>query len=80
MLLAGKLASFEMIESLSSVAVPQEFQELVERHHQHVADVIARLRTIGLDGSSIEGAVDQLMARFRANLLDAIQAIGGRHV
>ncbi len=62
------------VETLYGIEVPQHLCALTERHTQHLAELIAMLRTVGMDETAIEEAVDQLIADYRVQLLDAVRA------
>lgn len=56
--------------------VPDELREVALRHQQHVAELISKLRMVGMDNHLIEQSVDQLIASYRAQLLQAVRAVG----
>lgn len=65
-----------MSDTFFGVEVPTQLREVSERHQIHIAELIAKLRSAGLHESSIEDAVDQLIANYRSHLIGAIKAIG----
>lgn len=65
-----------MTERLYGIEVPSQLSELVERHKEHISELIVMLRTVGMDEASIEKAVDQLIAEYRVQLLQAVKASG----
>lgn len=66
-----------MIEALQGTDVPAHLRELAERHKQHLAELITLLRTVGMDENAIEEAVDQLIADYRVQLLEAAKTLQG---
>lgn len=68
-----------MHESFYGVEVPDELLRVSERHQQHIGELVVTLRSAGLTEQSIEEAVDQLVASYRSQLLEAVKAIGARH-
>ncbi len=66
-----------MVDPCYGIEIPRELRDLADRHQGHIADLIERLRTVGLDDSAIESAVDQLMGTYRSQLVDAVKAVGG---
>jgi hypothetical protein len=64
-----------MLDSFYDVEVPIELRDLATRHQQHVAALISKLRSVGLDDQMIERSVDQLIASYRAELLRAVKAL-----
>ncbi len=69
-----------MTDSLYGIEVPQGLRDLADRHQRNIADLVTRLRTVGLDDDAIEVAVDQLMATYRIQLIQAVKAVGAAHV
>jgi hypothetical protein len=66
-----------MLDGFYEFPVPQELQEVASRHQQHVAELIDKLRSAGLDDRLIERSVDQLIASYRAELMGAVKALKG---
>ncbi len=66
-----------MIETLDETEIPKELYHLAERHKQHLTELITMLRTVGMDESAIEEAVDQLIAGYRVQLLAAAKTLQG---
>lgn len=66
-----------MIQPHYGIDVPQHLQDLAERHQRHIAELITMLRATGMNEISIEEAVDELIANYRAQLIAAVKAIGG---
>lgn len=64
-----------MIETLSDFDVPEQLLELVDRHKQHLIELVTKLRTVGIDEIAIEETVDQLIANYRVQLLEAAKAL-----
>lgn len=65
-----------MTEGFGDLELPPELRDLVRRHEQNVADLVNRLHAVGLDEPAIEAAVDQIMASYRTQLMEAIKALG----
>ncbi|MBB3859440.1 hypothetical protein GGQ88_000680 [Novosphingobium hassiacum] len=66
-----------MVDPYYGIEIPQELRDLADRHQGHIADLIGKLRTVGLDDNAIEIAVDQLMGTYRSQLVEAVKAVGG---
>ena len=66
-----------MLGSFYEFAIPEELQAVAARHHQHVAELITKLRSAGLVDQLIERSVDQLIASYRAELMGAVKALKG---
>jgi len=69
-----------MLDLVYGVEIPQQLQELAAGHQRHLAELVERLRTVGMGDDAIEAAVDQLIATYRTQLITAVRAIGNRHV
>lgn len=68
-----------MHESFYGVEVPDELRRVSERHQHHIGELVTTLRSAGLTEQLIEDAVDQLVASYRCQLLEAVKAIGARN-
>lgn len=66
-----------MLNKLYDLQIPDELQEVAIRHQRHVADLVSQLRSAGMDDNAIERGVDQLIASYRAELVEAIKALRG---
>lgn len=66
-----------MTDPLYGIEVPPELRDLTLRHQTHIGELVTQLRTVGLDDAAIEAAVDQLIGTYRAQLIDAVKAMGG---
>jgi hypothetical protein len=66
-----------MLDSFYEFEIPEELQQVASRHQQHVAELITRLQSAGLDDRLIEQSVDQLIASYRAELMGAVKALKG---
>ena len=55
--------------------LPDELREVATRHQQHVADLVSKLRSSGMEDILIDQAVDQLVASYRAELLEAVKSL-----
>lgn len=66
-----------MLDSFYEFRIPDELREVASRHQQHVADLISKLQSAGLDDQLIERSVDQLIASYRAELMEAVRALTG---
>ena len=64
-----------MLDSLYGFQIPDELRDVASRHQLHVAELISKLRSVGLDDHLIERSVDQLVASYRAELLRAVKAL-----
>ena len=56
--------------------IPDELRAVASRHQQHVAELVVKLRLVGMDNHLIEQSVDSLIASYRAQLLQAVRAVG----
>ena len=68
-----------MPELFYGMEVPDQLRELAERHQNHIAELVGKLRTVGMDDHAIEAAVDQLIENYRDQLVTAVKAIGATH-
>lgn len=68
-----------MLDELYGFDVPERFREVTGRHQQHVAQLVERLRSTGMDDSLVELSIDRLMASYRSELLIAIKGMGAPH-
>jgi hypothetical protein len=66
-----------MLDGFYDFKIPAELQEVASRHQQHVAELITKLRSVGLEDQIIERSVDQLIASYRAELMRAVKALKG---
>ena len=66
-----------MLDSFYDFEIPDELREVAKRHQQHVAELVSRLRSVGLDDQVIELSVDQLIASYRAELVEAVKTLRG---
>jgi hypothetical protein len=66
-----------MLDGLYDVQIPDELRDVASRHQQHIAELILKLRSVGLDDATIERSVDQLIASYRAELMRAVKALKG---
>ena len=66
-----------MLDGFYEFTIPEELREVASRHQQHVAELIGKLRSAGLDDGLIERSVDQLVASYRAELVGAVKALKG---
>lgn len=65
-----------MLNSFYDFEIPKQLQEVAARHQQHVAELVTRLEQVGMDEELIERSVDQLIASYRSQLLEAVKALG----
>lgn len=66
-------------DGFGDLDLPESLRDLARRHQEDVADLVSRLRSVGLDAVTIEAAVDQIMASYRVQLVDAMKALGLSH-
>lgn len=69
-----------MDDTYQGIEIPPGFRELTDRHQRNIANLIEQLQTVGLDHAAIEAAVDHLMITYRAQLVEAVKAVGGIRV
>lgn len=65
-----------MMDGFGDLDLPEGLRDLARRHQQNVADLVRRLREVGLDDDTIDTAVDRLMASYRVELVEALKALG----
>lgn len=65
-----------MADSLYGMDIPEGLRGLASRHQANLAELAARMRTFGLDEPAIEAAVDELIAVYRNQLIEAVKALG----
>jgi uncharacterized membrane-anchored protein len=68
-----------MLDLFYGMEIPDQLRELAERHQTHIAELVGKLRTVGMDDHAIEAAVDQLIENYRTQLISAVKVIGGPH-
>jgi hypothetical protein len=66
-----------MLDGFYDIEIPGELQAVASRHQQHIAELIAKLRSLGLEDALIERSVDQLIASYRGELMRAVKALKG---
>lgn len=64
------------MQDFYGIDVPDRFREVAGRHQRHLAELVEKLRSAGMDSGLIERSVDQLIASFRSELLKAIKGMG----
>lgn len=65
-----------MADGFYGFQIPEQLREVAGRHQEHVAELVSKLRSVGMDDNLIERSVDQLIASYRAQLLEAIKGLG----
>lgn len=60
----------------SNLEVPAELHDSVARHQAHLAELVASLRTAGLQEEMIDSSVRMLVDRYAEELTAAIRAMG----
>jgi lipase chaperone LimK len=65
-----------MLDGPYDFDIPDELKEVAARHQQHIAELVFSLRSAGMDDHLIERSVDQLIGSYKAQLLEAIKALG----
>ena len=65
-----------MLNSFYDFHIPEQLREVASRHQEHVAELVAKLKNCGMDEDLIERSVDQLIASYRSQLLEAVKALG----
>lgn len=65
-----------MMDELEGVDLPPSLRALALRHQRNIAELVGRLRDVGLDEATIEAAVDQLVESYRSQLVDTVKALG----
>lgn len=68
-----------MTEEFAGLELPPSLRDLALRHQRNIADLVGRLHEVGLDDGTIEAAVDQLVASYRSQLVDAVKALGSSY-
>ena len=70
-------ARWDVLDCFYDLSIPDELQTVAARHRQHLAELILKLRSLGFDEEAVGRSVDQLIASYRAELLEAIKTLGG---
>jgi hypothetical protein len=65
-----------MTASLTDLDLPGELRSAVLRHQQNIADLVVRLRSVGMTEAAIQHSTDQLLESYRPELARAIGALG----
>lgn len=68
-----------MTDEFEGLDLPQSLRDLAVRHQRNIAALVGRLRQVGLDDGTIEAAVDELVASYRSQLVEAVKALGLSH-
>ena len=76
MRVAFRQGTWAMMDEFEGIDLPPSLRDLAKRHQRNVADLVGRLRDVGLDEATIEAAVDQLVESYRSQLVVAVKAIG----
>jgi hypothetical protein len=66
-----------MVHSPYDFPIPDELSDVVHRHQRHISELVLKLQSIGMKDELIEQSVNQLIAAYRTQLLEAIKALGG---
>jgi hypothetical protein len=66
-----------MLDSRLGIEIPEQLREVAARHEQHITELVSQLSSYGMDAEAIERSVDQLIGSYRAELLQAMKALGG---
>jgi hypothetical protein len=61
---------------LRDIEIPEQLRAAAARHKEHVAQLVGQLRSFGMTEEAIEQSVDQLISAYRAELVEAIKALG----
>ena len=60
-----------------TVEIPPELRVSVQRHEQHLAQLVGTLRAAGMDAALIDASVRKLVDSYREELMAAIRALVG---
>ena len=63
-----------MLGPFYNLDLPDELKAVASLHQQHVADLTNTLRSAGLNDQQIEHKVDQVLASYRCELVEAMKA------
>jgi hypothetical protein len=55
--------------------IPAELRASVQRHEQHLAQLVSTLRAAGLDAATIDASVRQLVDSYREELITAVRSL-----
>jgi hypothetical protein len=66
-----------MLNGRLGIDVPDQLSEVASRHELHITELVSQLSSYGMDAQMIEHSVDTLIGSYRAELLEAIKALGG---
>lgn len=61
--------------SVEPLQIPAALQDSVLRHQTHLIELIANLRTAGVDEATIDASIQSLIASYSAELTVAIRAM-----
>jgi sirohydrochlorin ferrochelatase len=59
----------------AGLEIPAELRASVQRHEQHLAQLVGTLRAAGLDAATIDASVRQLVDSYRDELITAIHSM-----
>ena len=65
-----------MLNSFYYFQITVPLRDVAIRQQEHVAELVAKLKSFGMDEDLIEQSVDQLIASYRSQLLEAVKALG----
>jgi hypothetical protein len=65
-----------MLDDRFGIDVPDQLREVASRHARHITKLVSQLSSYGMDAQMIEHSVDTLIGSYRAELLEAIKALG----
>ena len=61
----------------TGMEIPAELRASVQRHEQHLAQLVGSLKAAGLDAATIDASVRQLVDSYREELISAIHSLVG---
>ena len=62
-------------DPFAGIDIPPPLQASLRRHREHLARLVANLRSVGLDQASIEASVSVIVESYRTELLGAIRSM-----
>ena len=62
-------------DPFADLEIPAPLQESLDRHRNHLAELVVNLRSAGLDEAQIERSVSTIIESYRQELMRAMKAM-----
>ncbi len=69
----------QLSTNYSEFELPDELRSAVQRHQKNIANLVVRLRSVGMTEALIKRSTDQLLESYRPELVRAIGTLGNSH-